>query len=74
MVLLGAVIGWREGWSLSDSLYFAFVSGLTIGYGDLVPKHPLSRTLAVCIGFSGIILTGLVAALAVRALDRCAKP
>lgn len=74
MVLLGAAIGWREGWSLGDSLYFAFVSGLTIGYGDLVPKHSLSRTLAVCIGFSGIILTGLVAALAVRALDRCAKP
>lgn len=74
MVLLGAAIGWREDWSLGDSLYFAFVSGLTIGYGDLVPKHSLSRTLAVCIGFSGIILTGLVAALAVRALDRCAKP
>ena len=74
MVLLGAAIGWREDWSLGDSLYFAFVSGLTIGYGDLVPEHPLSRTLAVFIGFSGIILTGLVAALAVRALDRCSKP
>lgn len=74
MVLLGAAIGWREDWSLGDSLYFAFVSGLTIGYGDLVPKHPLSRTLAVCIGFTGILLTGLVAALAVRALERCAKP
>jgi hypothetical protein len=73
MVLLGAAIGWREHWSLGDSLYFAFVSGLTIGYGDLVPKHPLSRTLAVCIGFSGIILTGLVAALAVRALERSLK-
>lgn len=73
MVLLGAAIGWREDWSLGDSLYFAFVSGLTIGYGDLVPKHPLSRTLAVCIGFTGILLTGLVAALAVRALERSLK-
>lgn len=73
MVLLGAAIGWREDWSLGDSLYFAFVSGLTIGYGDLVPKHPLSRTLAVCIGFTGILLTGLVAALAVRALERSFK-
>jgi hypothetical protein len=49
-------------------MYFAFVSGLTIGYGDLVPKTLLSRTLAIGIGFTGILLTGLVAAVAVHAL------
>ena len=70
MVLLGALIGWREGWPLGDALYFAFVSGLTIGYGDLVPKDPLSRALAVCIGFTGILLTGLIAALGVHAFQR----
>jgi Ion channel len=73
MVLLGLVIAWREGWHLTDGLYFAFVSGLTIGYGDLVPKHPMSRTLAIAIGFTGILLTGLVAAIAVRALERATK-
>jgi hypothetical protein len=74
MLLLGAVIGWREGWALGDAVYFAFVSGLTIGYGDLVPREPLSRTLAVGIGFTGILLTGLVAAVGVRALERSARP
>ena len=73
MVALGMVIAWREGWHLVDGLYFAFVSGLTIGYGDLVPKHPLSRTLAIIIGATGILLTGLVAAVAVRALERATK-
>ena len=73
MVLLGLVIAWREGWHLGDGLYFAFVSGLTIGYGDLVPKHPMSRTLAIVIGATGILLTGLVAAIAVRALERATK-
>lgn len=68
MLLMGFVIGFLEGWSLGDAAYFAFVSGLTIGYGDLVPKSPLSRMLAVCIGFHGILLTGLVAAVGVRAL------
>jgi hypothetical protein len=73
MVLLGMVIAWREGWELGAGIYFAFVSGLTIGYGDLVPKHPMSRTLAIVIGGTGILLTGLVAAIAVRALDRATK-
>lgn len=69
MVVLGIAISLLEHWPLVDGLYFAFVSGLTIGYGDLVPKTHLSRTLAICIGFTGILLTGLVAAVAVNALN-----
>jgi hypothetical protein len=74
MALLGAVIGWLEGWPLPEAIYFAYVSGLTIGYGDLVPTHALSRVLAIVTGFAGILLTGLVAAVGVRALERSAKP
>jgi len=66
---LGVVAGLLEGWSLQDSLYFAFVSGLTIGYGDLAPKTLVARALAILIGFCGILLTALVAAIAVKALS-----
>jgi len=69
MAVLGIGVALREGWSLGDGLYFAFVSGLTIGYGDLVPKSTLARTLAISIGFTGILLTGLVAAVGVQALQ-----
>jgi hypothetical protein len=68
IVGLGVVIGLREGWSLGDSVYFAFVSGLTIGYGDLAPKAALGRTLAILIGVCGVLITALVAAVAVKAL------
>ena len=68
IVILGIAVGLLEGWSLADSLYFAFVSGLTIGYGDLAPKTHLARALAVMIGMTGILLTGLVAAIGVQAL------
>ena len=68
MVILGIIVGRIEDWSLGDSLYFAFISGLTIGYGDLVPKTLASRTLAVVIGMLGILLTGLIAAIGVQAL------
>ena len=68
MAALGVAVGLLEGWTLADSVYFAFVTGLTIGYGDLVPKLLASRVLAIVIGISGIVLTGLIAAIAVRAL------
>ena len=68
MVVLGLVVGMREGWSVQESIYFSFVTGLTIGYGDLAPKTLLTRTLAILIGACGILLTALIAAVAVRAL------
>jgi Ion channel len=69
MVGCGGVAGRIEGWRVGETLYFTFVTGLTIGYGDLSPKHALARILALVIGFSGIILTGLVAAVSVQALN-----
>ena len=67
IVALGVVIGRIEGWTISDSVYFAFVSGLTIGYGDLAPKTGLTRLLAILIGACGVLFTALVAAVAVKA-------
>jgi voltage-gated potassium channel len=68
-LVLGLLITWLERWPVGDGLYFTFVTGLTIGYGDLVPRQPLSRFLAILIGLFGVVLTGLVAAIAVRALQ-----
>ena len=33
--LLGIIVGQVEGWSIGDASYFTFVTGLTVGYGDL---------------------------------------
>src|ERR1700736_921927 len=68
MVGPGLLIGHIEKWRIEDALYFTFVTGLTIGYGDLTPRHVVSRLLAVIIGFAGIVLTGFVAAVSVEAL------
>ena len=66
---LGVIVGLLEGWGIWQGIYFAYVTGLTIGYGDLAPRLPLTQLLAVIIGFSGVLLTGLVAALAVKAFQ-----
>ena len=64
----GLVIGRIEGWGIGESLYFTYVTGLTIGYGDLTPTTVAARLLAMVLGFAGIVLTGLVAAVTVQAL------
>ena len=68
VLLLGVVVGMLEGWTLGESLYFACVTGLTIGYGDFVPHGAVTRVLAAIIGATGIVITALLAAVAVRAL------
>jgi Na+-transporting NADH:ubiquinone oxidoreductase subunit NqrD len=69
IVALGVIVGLIERWSLHESIYFAFVSGLTIGYGDLAPRSLLTRVLSVLIGVCGVLVTALVAAIAVKALN-----
>ncbi|MCA9388523.1 two pore domain potassium channel family protein [Candidatus Berkelbacteria bacterium] len=43
-----------EGWSWVDSFYFTGATLLTIGYGDLVPTHDLSKVLVVVFGFLAV--------------------
>ena len=74
IVALGLVVGLLEGWSVQESIYFAFVSGLTIGYGDLAPTSLLTRVLAILIGVCGVLMTALLAAIAVKALTAAADP
>jgi hypothetical protein len=65
---LGLLVGFVEGWPVGDAIYFTFITGLTIGYGDVVPRQALARALAIGIGISGLFLTGLIAAIAVHAM------
>ena len=69
-VVMGLLVGIVEGWSVGDAVYFSFVTGLTIGYGDIVPRQALARALAIGIGVSGLFLTGIIAGIAVHAMRR----
>ena len=67
--LLGRVIGLKEGWSRSDSTYYAFITATTVGYGDFHPQQRISKLLAIVITFTGLIMTGIFVALAVNAAN-----
>jgi hypothetical protein len=68
IVLGGFAIAKVEGLKLSDAIYFAFITGLSIGYGDITPKTDLGRVVSVVIGLIGMLFVGMTVAVATRAL------
>ena len=74
LVVNAAAIAYVEKISFAEALYFSFITGLTIGYGDIAPVTHAGRVIAVLIGFVGILMTGLIAAVAVYALRATMPP
>ncbi|KAA0139117.1 potassium channel family protein [Gimesia chilikensis] len=74
ILLLGAFLIWRfENLSFGDAVYFSMITGLTIGYGDITPETPMGKIISVGIGLVGMIVVGLVIAIATRSLHETAK-
>jgi len=74
LIVAGAgLISYAEQLPFGEALYFAFVTGLTIGYGDIVAATALGRIISVLLGVIGILFTGLVVAVAVHALQLAIK-
>ncbi len=67
IILLGQFVGKIEGWSHFDSFYWSFITATTVGYGDIRPIKRGSKLIAVLIAILGLLLTGFLIALAVRA-------
>jgi voltage-gated potassium channel len=67
IILLGQWVGKREGWSHFDSFYWSFITATTVGYGDIHPVRRGSKITALLIAMLGLLLTGFLIALAVRA-------
>jgi voltage-gated potassium channel len=67
IILLGQWVGRLEGWSHFDSFYWSFITATTVGYGDIRPVKRGSKLIAILIALLGLLLTGFLIALAVRA-------
>ena len=65
IVICGQIAGHQEGWSPGNSLYWTFITATTVGYGDIPPTHKRSRFLSVVIAVVGLLLTGLLVAIAI---------
>jgi voltage-gated potassium channel len=67
IILLGQAVGTKEGWSRFESFYWSLITATTVGYGDLRPVKRGSRIFAILIAFLGLMLTGILIAVAVHA-------
>lgn len=73
IILIGQIVGRREGWSKFDALYWAFITAITVGYGDFHPSKQLSKGLAILTALVGVIFTGIVVAVALHAAQTAFK-
>ena len=68
IVGIAVAIAHFEKLPFGEALYFSFITGLTIGYGDIIAKTPFGRLMAVLLGLIGIVFTGMMVAAAIRAV------
>lgn len=67
IIVIGQFVGRRESWTKFDSFYWSCITATTVGYGDIRPMQKLSKLLSIIIALFGLILTGIVVALAINA-------
>ncbi len=70
IIVLGVIVGFIESWGRFDSIYWAFITATTVGYGDIRPLKPISRIVSVLIALIGVTFTGIIVALAIDAATR----
>jgi voltage-gated potassium channel len=62
-----------EGLSVGRATYLVLITALTIGYGDVTPETVVGKIASVAAGILGLLVTGIVIAIAVRALGQAAE-
>jgi len=68
LVAAALILAHAEHLAVFEALYLTFITALTVGYGDIAPVSTMGRTATIVIGVVGVVLMGLIVAVATRAL------
>ena len=67
IIALGLIVGRIESWTKFNSIYWSFITALTVGYGDMKPITKASKILSIIVGSVGIMLGGILVAITLEA-------
>lgn len=67
IISLGLIVGRIESWRRFDSIYWSFITALTVGYGDIKPGRKASKVLSIAVGAVGIMLGGILVSITLHA-------
>lgn len=59
---------------LENNIYYTFITFTTAGYGDILPTHPISKSLATLISVSGQLYLAIIIAMLVGKYASIGKP
>jgi voltage-gated potassium channel len=68
IVVAGVAIARFDRRPVEEAVYLAFITAFTVGFGDIAPKSRGARAVTVVLAFLGLILVGILVAVAVHSL------
>ncbi len=70
VILIGGLLLARfDRLPMRDALYFAFITAMTVGFGDLAPRSGMARLVTIVLAFIGLLLFGILVAVSVHAIE-----
>ena len=66
--MLTVVFAWTEDQTLGNAVYFALITGLTVGYGDITAGTPMGKADSAAIAVVGVSTAGIYVGIATRAV------
>jgi voltage-gated potassium channel len=67
-IILTVIFAWAEDQTLGNAIYFALITALTVGYGDITPATPIGKAASAAMAVVGVITAGIYVGIATRAV------
>jgi voltage-gated potassium channel Kch len=69
VISLGQIVTLIEKWGRFNGFYWSLITATTVGYGDIRPLKNLSKILSIVIALIGIMFTGIIIAVTLKATE-----